>query len=401
MLGHLDAEARLAEPPITLRAAAVERLSAAAGVLRALALPGDSLWTPQPLDPRALPAIEWLPAPRVISGALPSAGAVIPWATVPGMTDPGMTVAREVGSSAWSEPASQVPHDGTSSPLQPTRAEGLPLVDALRRAPRPPLDVQRLVSHRGFASELAARFDVGLSGAAWLANPEALRVHLDSFERAPAQWVLKAPLSAAGEGLSVQRPERPLDPAHIARAFARRGELLFEPWETRAADFGLCAWIDAAGLTQIAGLHQLVSDAAGGFRGVVAPALNGSLPALSAAHEAQLRATGERVGAALAAVGHRGPFGIDAYLRAGAAEPASGGSSRLRCLVEINARLSFGHLVHALAERARKAGVVSDQQGLALRLGSPRSTPPSAACALVQPVEGRGLWAWIEPQDLT
>jgi hypothetical protein len=56
-----------------------------------------------------------------------------------------------------------------------------------------------------------------------------------------------------------------------------------------------------------------------------------------------LTATADRVAHALREAGYRGPFGIDAFRWRDAA-----GAVHLHPLCEINARLTFAHIAHAL-----------------------------------------------------
>src|SRR5262249_51794728 len=146
---------------------------------------------------------------------------------------------------------------------------------------------------------------------------------------------------------------------HVARMLARFGALVFEPWLDRVLDFGVCARLGPDGIA-MAPPHQLLCDARGGFVGIdLAP------PGLTAAERDRAGELDVAAGRALAAVGYAGPFAIDGFVY-------WDGERRLRPLVEINARHTFGHVA----------------RGLAARLGIRRlgfTAPPAGATLLVAP----------------
>jgi hypothetical protein len=121
----------------------------------------------------------------------------------------------------------------------------------------------------------------------------------------------------------------------VARLLARFGTLIYEPWLTRLADVGRCAWLGTppqlAGATRLTDEihawppHRIVTDAHGGFRGIAPDA-----PAIDL-DDATVRAA-----SAIAATGYRGPFAIDAVVHAGGVH-----------VCEINARYTFGFVARA------------------------------------------------------
>jgi hypothetical protein len=150
----------------------------------------------------------------------------------------------------------------------------------------------------------------------------------------PSAWVVKAPLSASGRSRYIER-KGPLlsDPKSrrtVERLFETHGPLLFEPWMERTADFGCSALLTESGL-RIVGFHRQVVDIKGQFAGIELPA---KMPE-------GMGEVVEGVGQALRRAGYVGPFGIDAWSYGNTFNP----------LGEINARMTFGLVAWALAER--------------------------------------------------
>lgn len=264
--------------------------------------------------------------------ALGAHPALVPWAIVPGL-----------------------PH----APRAPAASSGLGLLDALRQTPRAPLATQRRVQHRRFAHELALELSLAQAGAAWIRSPAELASVRARLADPRGACVLKSPYSAAGQGHWHLAPGETPEPARLEQQLRRHGGLLHEVWEERRDDFGVAGWVDAAGTPRLAGAHTLGVDARGRFRSVRAAAPGAPPGELGADVLRQLVSVFAQLGEALARTGYRGPFGLDAYRTA---------EGRLRPLVELNARLGFGLLTHALAERLRDAGRLAPDEGLELRL---------------------------------
>jgi hypothetical protein len=155
---------------------------------------------------------------------------------------------------------------------------------------------------------------------------------LDRFlPSSPSAWVVKAPLSASGRSRYIER-KGPLlsDPKSrrtVERLFESHGPLLFEPWMERTADFGCSALLTESEL-KIVGFHRQMVDIKGQFVGIELPAEVPEMPV-------------DAVAEALRRAGYVGPFGIDAWSYGDAFNP----------LGEINARMTFGLVAWALAER--------------------------------------------------
>jgi hypothetical protein len=155
--------------------------------------------------------------------------------------------------------------------------------------------------------------------------------------------VLKAPLSASGRNRYIERMGPRISDPHsrrrVERLFVHHGPLLFEPWMNRTADFGVSALLDPTGL-RIVGIHGQRVDVKGQFAGIDLQ------PVLSEAERARLLETVESVSTALRRKGYAGPFGIDAWRYR-----KENGEEILHPLGEINARMTFGLVAWALAER--------------------------------------------------
>ena len=99
--------------------------------------------------------------------------------------------------------------------------------------------------------------------------------------------------------------------------------------------------------------------------------------------ESATHAVGKRV----AEHGYRGPFGIDAWRYRDA-----DGETHFHPLGEINARLTFGLVAHALVERLKKPLGLNDGDTLVLHLREREIDPSGGELPLVlSPVDGRSV----------
>lgn len=336
VLGNLDCEARWAG--VTLPRRVQARISAAATLLRFLYDEPIALWTPAPVDPRRIPELPEAAPPRLTSGPHPRA-AHAAWAAFLGER------------------------------LAPAPRGRYPL------GPPAPQHVAVRANDRRFAAALERELGVASSGACEVRSCRELAEHLarGGADASPTgQWLCKAPLTAAGRDRVLG--QGPLDAAHeraVTRLLARFSVLLFEPYLARVADVGVCAVATADAVLQRPP-HTLLTSARGGFLGIRTGA-----PPLTGAQHDELARVVDRAGRALAAEGYRGPFAVDAFLHR-----ARDGQVHLRALCEINARLSFGWVAAALAERlgTRELGF------------SP--APPPGATVLVGPAPD-DVAAWV------
>lgn len=319
ILANLLAEDQLAQrrssPPRTV----LETVARMAPLLRVFAREGDRLWSPAPIDPESLPEVPGLPRPIFESGPgdLPPAGDVLAWCETPEAAAHRGGARGEVDLS-WDEPLHEI----------------------VWKLPTPPPAVVATVHHRAFCLEVAEDLGCALPGAQMVESMAELdRV----LQTAPPSWVVKAPLSASGRSRYIERNGPALfDPKErrtVERLFERHGSLLFEPWMDRTEDFGVSALLGASEL-RIVGIHRQQVDRKGQFVGIDLH------PELSPEDRRRLLETTEAVAAALRSAGFVGPFGIDAwcYRRAD-------GEVVLNPLGEINARMTFGLVAWATAER--------------------------------------------------
>jgi hypothetical protein len=299
------AHRRRTSPPRTV----LETVARMAPLLRVFAHEGDRLWSPAPTGPgldESGPLRD-----------LPHAGEVL----------------------AWCETPEAMAHRGGPRPPAAISWDA-PLRDLLWQLPTPPPAVVAAVHHRAFCLQVAEEMGCALPGARMVESLAELDWVLQA---APPAWVVKAPLSASGRFRYIERNGPALnDPKArrtVERLFELHGPLLFEPWMARTEDFGVSALLGPDEL-RIAGIHGQRVDRKGQFAGIDLH------PDFSGQDRHQLLETAEAVAAALRRAGYVGPFGIDAwrYRR-------EDGSIRLHPLGEINARMTFGLVEWAAAER--------------------------------------------------
>ncbi len=320
ILANLLAEDQLAGRRSSPPRAVLETVARMAPLLRAFAHEGDRLWSPAPIDPGSVPEIPRLPLPIFESGPLRDlapAGDVLAWCETPEAAAHRGGARAEIDFS-WDEP----------------------LHELAWKLPTPSPAVVAAVHHRAFCLRVAEDLGCALPGAQMVDSMAELDRSLGA---ASASWIVKAPLSASGRSRYIERSGPDLiDPKSrrtVERLFELHGPLLFEPWMDRTEDFGVSALLGASGL-RIVGIHRQQVDKKGQFVGIDLH------PVLSAEDRHQLLNTTEAVAAALRSAGYVGPFGIDAwrYRRAD-------GAIVLNPLGEINARMTFGLVAWATAER--------------------------------------------------
>ena len=290
-------------------------LASLSTLMAALGDRGDQLWTLDPVAPARM-STEWLPHVELVAGPAPAAFDI-----------------------AWGQ------------------------VDAAR------------FNHRRFDYELGEQLGGNHPGTAMVASIEELESCIAACGDSGA-WVAKAPLSASGRFRlrrrgALDQPSR----TRAVRLLGQFGELLFEPWVQRSADFGCCGRVDDAGVA-VEAAHVLLVDDAGVFRGIQLAGVPGDAATA-------MTTTAARVGTELRDAGYRGPFAIDGYRYVDRA-----GQPALRPFCELNARHSFGHIAWALA---RRNGV----DGLRLRID--RGDLPAGANALLAAGANEPTCAWWEP----
>ena len=300
----------------------LQTVSGLATLLRVFGRKGDRLWPPAPVDPERVLPVPGLPV--LESGPVEPAEELLAWCETP-------------QAAALRKHPRDVNLD-------------LPLHELLWHLPVPSPTVVAKVHHRAFHLQVAEELGCALPGARMVESLEELDRILSS---APSAWVVKAPLSASGRSRYIERKGPLLSDQKsrrtVERLFEAHGPLLFEPWMERTADFGCSALLTESGL-KIVGFHRQMVDIKGQFAGIELPAETPEMPVTYVAN-------------ALRREGYVGPFGIDAWTYKNGFNP----------LGEINARMTFGLVAWALAERL---GI----ERMRLRFGK---QPPAGAIPLL------------------
>lgn len=387
IIGNLDCESDWASaaahpgvapasspPPLPERV--LRAISSLATLLRAFCREGDALWTPRPVDPRRLVEQAGIPGPSLRSGDLPHVTRALVW---------GQT-ARLDGVGPADEPPSAA-REPASGPLR----------DLLRGTARSSAASSVAASDRGFCLELAGELGCRLPASRLVASPVELIEHLRGGGLAAgAEWVLKAPFSAAGRWRCRGRglPAEGSASFRAARNLIERfGRAVCEPWLERSLDFGACAVVDEEGYRLI-GIHCQTVDGAGRFRGIALPLCAPAPAALTAAEIQRIESTVGRVAGRLRGLGYRGPLAVDGWRYR-----TAGGTEALHPLGEINARLSFGFVARGLVERLAPGAVVRDAREARLRIA--RTIPDSCETGvsilpLLTPADEDPTAAWLE-----
>jgi hypothetical protein len=314
----------------------LQTVSGLATLLRVFAREGDRLWTPITVDPERILPVPGLPT--LETGPVEPADELLAWCETP---------------------------QAAALRKQPRNlASDLPLHELPWHLPTAPASVVAKVHHRAFHLQVAKELGCALPGARMV---ESLAVLDQILTSSPSAWVVKAPLSASGRSRYIER-KGPLlsDPKSrrtVERLFEVHGPLLFEPWMERTADFGCSALLTESEL-RIVGFHRQMVDIKGQFVGIELPA---EVPEIDV----------EGIAGALRHEGYVGPFGIDAW------NYQEQANNTFNPLGEINARMTFGLVAWALAERL---GI----ERLRLRFGA---EAPAGAIPLLAGSPS----AWIEP----
>ncbi len=226
-------------------------------------------------------------------------------------------------------------------------------------------------NHRRFA------FDLGhIEESRWIASASDL-----DDGALPTRWVVKAPLSAAGRDRVIgQGPRSAGQRARVAGLIERQGPALLEPWVERSIDFACAGVVDG---DETLRWHLNVVDDHGRFDGI-GVATDGFTPP-PPSHDVAVR-----VRDALREAGYRGPFGIDAYL-----SPVEGGAYVVNPLCEINARLTFGSVAHALVDRVR-AHIDAEPPVIELWTGRGELPTSGTVLPLVRPTKHSDTTAWLQ-----
>ena len=387
IVANLDCEAAFAEAAGVTRyhpsRDVAARIAALGTLMAALGRDGDVVWTPLPVDPARVAGPVAVTLHNGPIASLPRPEALLAWGEtneVAAWRAAIRTRRRWPGGEQPADPA------GTAVPAPPAPPAPDDLGFDLGRLWTLPADAGAAwrCNDRRFCVPIQEALGCRLPGAAVIGSLADLRAHLASLDLDPEHgWVLKAPFSASGR-LRVRGRDRDLAPdiaTRIERLLARFGPLCFEPWMERLVDLGCLGMIEDANTWRILPPHRLETDHAGVFRGI---AVDPDASWLAPGERDQVAAAATGAARALAQAGYRGPFGIDgfAYRRAG--------ERGLQPMCEINARLSFGFVAHALAQRLGCAAL-----RLCLGTAIPAEADPGwRIVPLLHPVPGSAVAAW-------
>ncbi len=273
---NLGAEVELEDARRTLDARARARLPELARLLGALVRPTDRLLFGDPNEARRAEGAAgraWLPTPRALL-ALERAGARVPEA--------------------------------------------------------PPYEVLRAVNDRRFSLALGAT----LPGQRCVMTFEEVREAL-AAPSPGGNWLLRRPHGFAGRGRRRAREDEVLGAARpwIEASLRSFGALVVEPWVDRVADFGWHGYVAPNGTSSF-GEPTWQETAPDGTWISTRPARVGEI---GREETEMFTRAASQAGAALAAAGYFGPFGVDAFRWRD-----EKGSLRFNPRCEINARYSMG-----------------------------------------------------------
>ncbi len=338
------------------------RTAALGALLCALAQPGDRVWTPVPVDEERVAALG--DDVTLGNGPLDRTGPLLAWGETREVAAARGVGAVGSGADGWV---------GRLRALEPSSP-----------------DLARTVNRRSVGLALAERLALALPGARIIRSVAELQAHVrwgGADASADRRWVVKGMHGAAGRE-RVRGNGDVLDQSAIQRLLARHTELRFEPWmEIEEEELGAIGLVEHE---RVSVLGQHVQVVRGGG------ALARLTPLCADATEPELERVAEAVGRDLHASGYRGPFGIDAY-RIREAD----GAARLHPLGEVNARLTFGFLGRAFAERGGWTPACGESAPT-LHLGTAgdlEQARPAAVTPLLLPTAGEPSAAWMEAPE--
>ncbi len=201
-----------------------------------------------------------------------------------------------------------------------------------RIAATPSVDVLRTVNARPFAA--LVREPLARASFAKHVATDLETVQARLAEPAPLGWLVRRTFGAAGRGRRRIAAGRP-SPAEIAwiQASLRLGPLVLEPWVEVLREHTRSGWVGADGSVAIsAPCFQRVNE-----HGAWTDTERSARGELAGDDDARLEEACAAAGAALAAAGYFGPFGIDAYHH----RALDGSGVVLNPLGEINARFTM------------------------------------------------------------
>jgi hypothetical protein len=231
-------------------------------------------------------------------------------------------------------------------------------------AARDPAAGAKAANDKRLALRVATELGEALPGTHVVASIAELDIALPTM----SAWVAKVPWSTAGRDRLLGRGELAADQrTRASRLLEMFGALIVEPWCERIMDVGVCGTVESAAVVRVESPHRLVTDRFGTFSAIELAA-----PELTPAELGSLSRSATAAGSAIAALGYRGAYAIDAFVY------LDGEARRLHPLCEINARRTFGTVARAFGRRGARALYLAE--------------PPADARPLIAPREGVGAW---------
>ena len=220
-----------------------------------------------------------------------------------------------------------------------------------------PAAVVYAVHDKAFAAGVAAREplrDALLAPLVHVLEPAQLEVgHIEAHVAtwpswAQASFTLKPRQGTSGRGRLIGRAGRlPTSAAGAMTRFQQQGGAVLEPWLQRSLDLSSQWYVPAAREPVLLGSTRAQLTPAGVYQGcTVVRTPQGALVA-DTVHDACLHAHAGDAVRAVQAAGFMGVCGVDAFVW-----QAPDGSTRLRSVVEVNARFTAGTIALALAHAA-------------------------------------------------
>jgi hypothetical protein len=329
-------------------AAVAGRIAALATLMRGLIEADEvTVYTPVPVDAARIPDVPGLPRVNLAVGVPAPASVGLAW---------GATNAVALAPPPLEAITTTLPE-----PMRRALVEPVVAVDVARAANDRRLAISMDPWAKAIGRDDAAAIDAIVERAA---------------EASPTgEWIAKAPLTSAGrDRIRGAIPIADDVRTRLTRLLAGHGALVVEPWLDRRIDFGVTLAIAADGAVTALDPHGLVVDPHGGFRGIdleprgLSPVWRAALATMASRHSPKL-----------AMLGYRGVATVDGFVHLD-----RDGQERLRPIVEINARLSFGIIARALCARLGRT---------ALRVGT--DAPPPDALVLVAPTASDPSSAWL------
>ncbi len=201
----------------------------------------------------------------------------------------------------------------------------------------PDPEIVRHVNRRSFRFQLECELGIALPGAALIQSQQDLRAALAHIPP-EVGWGLKSEFGMSGRERHLGRGPQisPVGLNWVASQLQAGMPLVFEPWLRSLREAGLLFEIPRRDPPLLSGVAELLTSSGGAYLGSRFGAVEDSLgwePAID---------VGMQIAERLQRLGYFGPLGIDAMIY-----ETFEGSSRIRLLQDLNARLTMGRLALA------------------------------------------------------